>query len=614
MHFRFVGNLCSYFCDDCREPLADVQVRLYRPQGDVAAVAAAAAKQTFAVLGEAAVAEKAERLLAEARTDAQGNFTVELDEEKGDYQGGALEVDVRVERVPGQPEGERGDAEPVQFTVTTVQPRWREREDVLVAIWEHCLSAKYWCAILSLFDVWVICGRVVVAASGAPVPNVVVRAFDNDWIEDDPLGQDTTDSGGHFRITYTSATFKQTFLSPIVNVETPLFAPTVGPDVYFHVDTATNVPLLHEDPSIGYTSARENVSNCFCVTLELEEGPVTEHEDPPPVFNRIGGYNFLTQIDSGPGGDGKTLGSDRAFYSNLRLNGVLPKHLNGQPAEYMFEVAQWTGATPPPSSAYTQVPLTDVAKTNIGDLLTVTSDPTNPVHSEPYYVNGSAGEKVVSVTADGWIQVPQESNPYGAGYFQPNGNMIRLISAHLTSESLDMSGLVAGNSATSTGEPLAHNDYFAIRMWIREAGNPASKQLAGTCQRLAICNARYQNVPQGGSWAPSTVSNVLAVHTIDVEELKVGGGCTQITNSLTVKYTAAAANLGNVHLKMDGPGGPYSFAPIASSPDTFGTASPSFTVATLPKCAYLLTLSVQVLLTTGDHNPDNLHDQIAFCK
>lgn len=612
MIFIFRGNVCGRICDECSEPLDNVLIRLYRPVAgaNLALQAVTAAKHTIAVLSDEAVKAKAERLLAEVATDERGNFLFELDGDKLNYMGDAVEIDVRLTHVPHQVSAKN---DPVQFTITTLQPAWHERDNALIAHWEYCLPARIWCAIRALFDAWVICGRVIVGATGVPVPNVVVHAFDNDWITDDPLGQATTNSNGRFRIDYTSLTFKQTFLSPVINVETPLFASAVGPDVYFHVDTLLNVPLLHEDPSIGYTSSRENVGNCFCVTLALQEGPGDDPQtEPLPVFNRVGGYNFLTQIDSAPAGDGKTLGDDRAFYSTLRLNGILPKRINGNACEYMFEVAEWSGGV---LGAFTQVPLTQIAKTHIGDLQRVTADPINPVQTDPYYVNGNpVTELVATVTADGWIHVPQQSNAYGPGYFQPNGNMIRLISTQLTSQALDIAGLLAGQSATSTGQPLAQNHYFALRMWVREAGNPASAQLAGTCQRLAICNARYNNVPQGGSWAPSLENNALAAHTIDLEELQTAGGCAQITTALTVFYTAAAANLGSVTVSMTGPGGPYSFAPIASSPDTFGTAVPLFNVATLAPCAYTVQISVQVLLTTGDSIPDNLWDQLAFCK
>lgn len=49
---------------------------------------------------------------------------------------------------------------------------------------------------------WVVFGRVLDAA-GAPIPNLCVRAFDEDrWSCDDPLGSDETDEFGDFFIVY----------------------------------------------------------------------------------------------------------------------------------------------------------------------------------------------------------------------------------------------------------------------------------------------------------------------------------------------------------------------------------------------------------------------------
>jgi hypothetical protein len=110
---------------------------------------------------------------------------------------------------------------------------------------------------------------------------------------------------------------------------------------------------------------------------------------------------------------------------------------------------------------------------------------------------------------------------------------------------------------------------------------------------------------------------------VDINELIVGGGCIEIGGTLNVRYTAAHPNLGSVGISMSGPGGPYGFSlagPV--TPNTFGTATPlvpppsppGFVVANLQPCAYIVTLSVQLLLTTGDSIPNNLYDQIAFCK
>jgi len=95
-----------------------------------------------------------------------------------------------------------------------------------------------------------------------------------------------------------------------------------------------------------------------------------------------------------------------------------------------------------------------------------------------------------------------------------------------------------------------------------------------------------------------------------------GGGCTEITNSLTVKYTAAHPNLGTFSIGMIGPGGPYTFTPGpgGTSVNRFGTATNDFNIADLPDCAYIVKLSVNLLLTTGDSSPDPIWDEVAFCK
>jgi hypothetical protein len=109
------------------------------------------------------------------------------------------------------------------------------------------------------------------------------------------------------------------------------------------------------------------------------------------------------------------------------------------------------------------------------------------------------------------------------------------------------------------------------------------------------------------------------VRLVDIQELLGPNGCGEITNSLTVLFTAAHPNLGSVSLQMIGPGGPYGFSltPAAgsSSVNYFGTATPNgFVVANLKPCAYLVTLTTTALLTDGTYDPGPLYDQIAFCK
>src|SRR5262249_42310170 len=98
--------------------------------------------------------------------------------------------------------------------------------------------------------------------------------------------------------------------------------------------------------------------------------------------------------------------------------------------------------------------------------------------------------------------------------------------------------------------------------------------------------------------------------------------CGDIDTDLTVLYTAAHPNLGTVGISLTGPGGPYHYdLPTPVTPDYFGSvtelldpAGNPVTVADLPPCAYLLTLSTTVLVTTGDVEPGPLWDQVASCK
>lgn len=600
-HYIFKGRLCGYICAECPEPLANLQVRLYRvdKQQNTAALAVANPKETFAILDDDQVQGKASRLLAKAEIDTEGNFTFDLSK---NYTGEAFEVDVYCASVPRQKVGNK-PSKPRQFTITTLQPRYRETESGFIAVWDYCLPYRFWCAVLALFDVWTICGRVLDCKTKQPIAGVKVMAFDADWLADDALGSaSTTDAAGKFIVTYSGVEFRQ---GTWIDVEL-----IGGPDLYFRIETPGGAVLLAESQSRGRAPDRENVGNCFCVELCVEGvPPITE---PYPVFRYVGAYNFLTTIDSTLLGDGKTLADDRAFYSTTRLNGILSKKLNGNPMEYRFEWKELGGWTPVPPAL--------IARTVIGlweRFVADPMDPNFPAETKEYTVNGTAGpgELVVTSSLDGWIQVPQESNFLGVeGLFSPNGNMINLMTQNLVAwGAINVAGITAGNSTAPAG--LATDRFFSIRMRVREVGNAASEASGGVLQRIAIDNTLYDNVTKGGSWAPSLVSSQLGVAMVDINELVVQGSCAEIGGTLNVRYTAAHPNLGSVGLSMSGPGGPYGFTlagPVI--PNTFGTATPSFVVADLTPCAYIVGLSVDLLLTTGDSNPDPRYDQIAFCK
>ncbi|HKS95280.1 MAG TPA: hypothetical protein VJV74_04005 [Terriglobia bacterium] len=339
-----------------------------------------------------------------------------------------------------------------------------------------------------------------------------------------------------------------------------------------------------------------------------------------PQFTSIGGYDYLSNINSALGGNGLTIGDNRAFFDTLRLNGILTQTLFGLPMEYRFETAT-TDAAGNPTGAWTPVLPNQIAKTLLGHW--ERHIPVPPfIETKKYIVNAPplADEIAATISVDGWIQVPQENNWMSpAGAFVSNGNMIELITQTLALfTAQDETATVAGGPAK---HPLVQDLYFGIRMRVRQQGVPASETDGGTCVHVAIDDTLYNNILLHPDWdgGPQTVPPLaqlpLAVCMLDIAELKAHP-CGQIGDTLTVLFTAAHPNLGSVGISMTGPGGPYGFTlPVLPEVgDYYGTATPTFVVSKLKPCAYLVTLQVTLLLTDGDNAPNPLYDQIAFCK
>ncbi|MCW9709093.1 hypothetical protein [Fodinibius salsisoli] len=617
MSYIFKGSLCGRLCDDCEEYLSNVVVKLYRirERERETVLATANPKNTFSILSEKDIKAKEKLLIAQTETGERGQFNFELGENQ-DYEGEAFEIDVYVERAPGQDE-RPDDTSPVQFTITTLQPQWRQTKEGQIAAWEYCISHRFWCRIRELLGAYVICGQVLDCEKEIPLPGVKVSAFDRDWLQDDPLGSALTDSTGHFRIYYSADDFKQ---GTFIDVE--LFG---GPDIYFHVETTLGSPLLIEDPSKGRDPDRENAGSCFCVTLCLADTPSIPPPEPLPFFSHIGGYDYEDDIVSATG---LTVGADRAFFSNLRLNGTLSKKFNGSDLEYRFEVHE----TDPSGNllggeSWEPVLEAQMGKQKIGTLQRSNPDypvpSPNPIENVDYVIKpNQPDELAVNIVNDSgvdWIQVPQEAdNPLdstGDGFFTPNHNLISLNSRSIASfPDVDLTGLVTGNSVTDV-HPLVENKHFAIRMIVREKGSPGTEEVAGTCDHISVNNTLYDGIDSHPDWYSNIRNNQLAVAMVDVAQLQ-GHGCLGITTDLDVVFTAAHPNLGSVSLNMTGPGGPYNFTmpPVSSPGDHHGTATPDFSVSDLEPCAYIVNMSVQVLLTDGDDTPSNRHDEIAFCK
>ncbi len=402
-----------------------------------------------------------------------------------------------------------------------------------------------------------------------------------------------------------------------------------------------------------------------------------------PYFFNIGGHNYETQVDSALPATGLTLGVPHAFYSVLRLNGILTKTLGGQPLEYSFEYVPvtmaattlqspigagdttitvsssagfpaagpfnaviggtaggweiitvtnvagttWTvlrgrqstaaaaasggarivtGAAAA-SATWTQIPQSWITRTVIGYEEVFVPTPVPHLEFIDVAVNPNPGDIPALFTPDGWIQVPQASN------VALTNNMINLDTTRLPSFPAANETGVAASIAASPLEPT--DLYFGIRMRVRQQGTTADSD-GGTCAVVAIDNTLYNNINRHPEWAGGVISNQYGVAMLDIKELQLAG-CAGITDSLTVLFTASHPNLGGVNITMvGGTGGPYEFTlpPPPHTGNWYGTAVNDFALTDLEPCAYLITLSVSLLLTTGDSDfPSPLIDQIAFC-
>ncbi len=601
--YTFRGRLCGFICTDCPEPLSNVKVRLYRLRRDQNAVALAVAnpKDTLAVQDEEAVQAKAQSLLAEVETDAEGRFTVELGE-KNNYDGEAFEVDVYCGTVPRQKPG-RVPPKPRQFSVTTVQPLWRRNEDRDLAVWEYCIPYRFWCYFRGLFGAWTICGRVVTCDKQAlPVSNVKVSAFDADWLQDDALGSAVTDGAGKFQIDYTTDDFQKTIFSPLINVEL-----TGGPDVYFKVETSGGQTLLDETQSRGRQPDRENVGPCFCVTL-----CVNVKQQPPfddPLFTHVGDFHILGDIDPATGlTKSKVLGHggpDYGFFSALKLRGYCPKQITAQPARYRFlyEDLAVPGLTPITGTAV--YPVLVGARLLLWDTFGTgpawtfqsiyiqgsgaTPDPTPTPVVPPGTPWGSPPAHVIVPDANGWINV--DPNALDGGFYGP---LVRF----------DTTQVLAALDAPGDG-----------------AGNPVASPKNGVALRIVYQAGPVSASPNGPVAFTNELSRILVnnwgeVRLLDLQEFKGGGTpCSKITGAINIQYTVDHELIAGWGLSISSAAAfpPPPLPPPPSTPRG-GSGTHFVDVSAWPSCAYIVSLGTSRRLTDGETDDSGRLVQRVFCK
>ncbi|PSQ10636.1 hypothetical protein BRC93_08865 [Halobacteriales archaeon QS_5_70_15] len=626
MEYTFRGQLCGYVCPEIKEPIADATVRLYRVDRDVAHVterATAAAKGTFEILDRDAVEAKADRLLVETRTDDDGAFEVHVGDGQ-EYDGEAFGIDVRTDHVPG-PQDE--DADPIRFTLTTHQPKWREGEEGAVSFWEHCVSERWWCRVRELFGAWVICGRVMDCeeseqGEGVPTGPAVgdeVTAYDTDITQRDELGRDTTDTDGYFRIYYSRSDFERT-PTPWLPIEL-----IGGPDVHVEIRDPSGSPVLVEDRSRGRDSDRENVGPCFHIGRFCVEVP--EDGDGPPVvepmWTHVGEFDIVSRISAA--GYAQEGGDDLAFTGTLPLIGALPYGGLGDPHEYRFRIAEYAGTGT--TGSYTNPDASMIAPTRIGTLQywSEPSPGTWKLQHEPYWLNNPGAPNAVEVDTDGWIQVPRENDkgspggPAGTGLLVRNSDLLaRFRSEQVLDEVFDLTTApehVAGQSLDPSERSSEH--VYELVFETRETDPITGAPVSGTFRRdvlskIVLSNTSYEQ-HRHPSWNGHATTK-RGVVMLDVSEFRSGSGCQRLSDTMDVMVSAYHPHIDDASLRLVGGSGALPSPPtISLGADNEVAATKTFNISSLTPCAYNLWLDVSYDLTGGYGRIDDDHDYIGFC-
>lgn len=633
MPFIFKGNLKAYLCDNCTQPLSEVKVLVYKIQDkqNETLLAVANTKETFRQVNEEEAASKKDLFLSSSITDEAGNFSITLKD--SEYSGGAFDIDFECGTVPIKgPRPPKKIDKPIQFHLTTLQPLWKEVSNEtqnrdMYAGWEHIISAKYFCWILKLLKIYIICGKVVDCKQKRGLPNIRVEAFDVDLIQDDPVGSAITDSTGNFLLIYDEASFSKTIFNWL-NIEWP-----AGPDIYFKFfDASTNGLIFAEPRHTGHNSNRENRNNCWCVEICIDlDKPGNTGINVPAYFNAVGHYLIASNFNA----NGRTNDAeDNVFTDVLPLNGNLPPAYASNAIEYRFRIQRLKpdGTVleefiPRPENGSTGL----IKPTLIGSVTKyiIPLNPMDPVVPlvEPYYLNKPGETYNVSIGAQGWIKVPRAENTWSGGMYQHSYpgkivSMSNLDTIQLVMENFDLNAPapphVAGNTLNASDRFAGPDHTFKIICESREVSavtpNPNTISL-NILAKINIWNGFDSFFLTRHPGWNGGIGSYKGVCMMELQET-IGNGCGKLNNDLHILYTCYHPYIADASMYVEGPTGNFGSltAPINANNEASGSHFIDMTGK--PNCAYIAWLTATYRITSGYGRLSNNYDRdhIAFCK
>lgn len=586
-------------------------LRLYATDRKPVSVAADVAPSHFQIVNEADLARLEGKMIAREPLAKDGSYKVTVDDRQQAYSGGYLVAVLEVPFLSPMQGPERN--RPTMFVVMeTFMPQWEQADNAMVSRRDFLIPSSFWCKLMQLFDVWCIHGRLVDCKTQRPLVGLTVTAMDADVIKDDRLGEDVTDADGYFAIWYRSIDFKKTFLSPLINVETP-FGGELGPDVYF-VITSEGTLVHAETRADGKAPGRKDRPNCWCVTLCIEAGQTGGNDDRDPiraVWTNVGAYlipddSGLNDFDAdGYGGAGKY-----GFFSALPLEGEIKRYSQaGRPMQWRFLTSKTTtpnGAVAP-STGFVPVNLANGTFNGfvVGKMIRPFS---------PSYKVVSISVTSADIDADGWVNLENAI----ARTFADDPAGVGISPANLASETWFFEGGDVMMSLNTGPLTTAHSvPAYA------EAGTPVLPADYWDIERIAI-RFECREVLGGGSFAPS-LGNGRTLNSIVVSndgifaalEAKDGAGntvyCSSFNSQPKLAFAVYHPHLASASLNLDknGPGGYNADQSGGGIPLTNGGVRPGTTSVgglitinppVTETCIYIASLGYSLRLTTGRSN------------
>jgi hypothetical protein len=268
MSYVLNGRLQARCSERVVEPIANETVFLYwAPEGEASG---------FTVRSLEDARGREYLLLAQGRTDAHGNFRIEVTPDtllghrgsRREYSGGPVEVEVLYR-------GRGSEREPVQFSLGTVAPPWQESGGDRSARLEREISAQEIAAVRSELDIWTVHGTLRLS-DGSSTSGYAVFAFDADVAQDDFLGSAPVAEDGTFRIDYPGSRFRP---EPRGGIDFE----RGGPELYFKVRAPNGQTIFEEPRSRGNQPDRRRSPNW--ATADLSVDPARSSSASTPTAN-----------------------------------------------------------------------------------------------------------------------------------------------------------------------------------------------------------------------------------------------------------------------------------------------------------------------------------------